>query len=179
MDSVVARFIEPLSPINGATTMKQKQQKGFTLIELLVVIAIIGALAGIVLLALNNARMKARDAKRVGDIRQLVTSFEQYYTQNGVYPTGTASVGASGGLISDPNSSNGGAELLSPTYVGILPDAPVPADGNCSQSAGRGNNNYWYDATIDGTYYTLTFCLGHAVDYWPEGTRTAGPQGIQ
>ncbi len=61
-------------------------RKGFTLIELLVVISIIGVLSGVVLSALNNARAKARDAKRISDLHQIQTAIEFFYDDFGEYP---------------------------------------------------------------------------------------------
>ncbi|MDP2934739.1 MAG: type II secretion system protein [bacterium] len=60
----------------------KRDKKGFTLIELLVVIAIIGILATIVLVSLNTARAKARDVRRIGDIRQIALALEMYYDDN-------------------------------------------------------------------------------------------------
>lgn len=64
----------------------QSNNKGFTLIELLVVIAIIGLLSTISVIALNNARAKARDARRVADIKNIQTAMEMYYNVHGYYP---------------------------------------------------------------------------------------------
>lgn len=58
-------------------------KKGFTLIELLVVIAIIGVLSAIGLVALTGARGKARDARRVSDLRQIALAMASYADTNG------------------------------------------------------------------------------------------------
>ena len=50
---------------------RELNKQGFTLIELLVVISIIGFLATASMVVFNNARMKARDAKRIADIKQI------------------------------------------------------------------------------------------------------------
>jgi len=62
------------------------KKSGFTLIELLVVVAIIGILATVVLSSLSNARERARDAKRLSDIKTIQTALEIYYLDNGRYP---------------------------------------------------------------------------------------------
>lgn len=54
-------------------------KKGFTLIELLVVIAIIGILAAVVMVSLNSARGKARDAQRKSDVVNISLALEMYY----------------------------------------------------------------------------------------------------
>ena len=60
---------------------------GFTLIELLVVISIIGFLATASMVVFNSVRMKARDAKRIADLRQINSALQLYYDTNGTYPT--------------------------------------------------------------------------------------------
>ena len=66
------------------------KHRGFTLIELLVVIAIIGILSSVVLASLNSAREKARDARRVSDLKQMQVALELYYDSHNAYPVGGA-----------------------------------------------------------------------------------------
>ena len=162
--------------------MKNTNQ-GFTLLELLVVIGIIGVLAGIVSLGVNNARVKGRDAKRAGDIRQLITALEQFYIHNGNYPTGTGSVptgpGGTGVALNNPTAMDSAEEPMIPNYIPFIPTAPLPADGDCLSTEARDSNNYWYEVLDDGSNYTITFCLGKDTESWPKGIRHASSNGVQ
>lgn len=61
-------------------------KKGFTLIELLVVIAIIGILSTLAVVSLTSARARARDSRRIADIRNVQSALELYFTDNSAYP---------------------------------------------------------------------------------------------
>jgi prepilin-type N-terminal cleavage/methylation domain-containing protein len=92
-------------------------KKGFTLLELLVVIAIIGILSSVIMVSLGNAKIKARDARRLHDISQIQLALELYYDKNGSYPaTGT------GGWI---HSSEAGWSTLATSMGVTLPTDPI------------------------------------------------------
>jgi len=92
-------------------------RKGFTLIEMLVVVAIIGLLSSTILVGLGNARSKARDARRISDLRQIQTGLENYYIEhNQSYPQ--ALYTAISGLPTDPQGGEYGyVRITSQAYV--------------------------------------------------------------
>lgn len=153
--------------------MRNKNKAGFTLIELLVVIAIIGLLASVVLLALNGARAKSRDAKRLADVRQIASAMEIYFNDYNGYATSTANGILVGGA---------GTPALTPSYIGIMPTAPSPQDGTCGTS-GQGSNAYYWGNNGGGnslvSTYVLTFCLGAATGGYSAGPHTLTQSGIQ
>ncbi len=55
------------------------------IVIIFVFIAIIGLLSTLAVVSLNSARSKARDAKRISDIRQISTLLELYHTDNNTY----------------------------------------------------------------------------------------------
>lgn len=105
--------------------------KGFTLIELLVVIAIVGILSSVVLANLNGTRAKARDVKRIADLKSLQLALELYFDNYRIYPSVLDS--------------------LKPTFISVIPNSPdgtaytykplVVGGGTC--------NNYHLGAVLE------------------------------
>lgn len=121
-----------------------KKQKGFTLIELLVVIAIIGLLSTLAVVALNNARQKSRDAKRVADIKQMQTALELYFNDCSRYPD------MSDGLTAGDNDGCT-APITFGTFMSQIPLNPSPG----------GATYTWWDnsAAANQGSYVIFFAL--------------------
>ena len=109
--------------------------KAFTLIELLVVIAIIGLLSSVVLASLNTARLKARDARRIADIKQLQIATELYFDSNNAYPACRAFSPWSASQWGNPNPSCLYSALV-PTYISRLPADPINREGGTGNFLG-------------------------------------------
>lgn len=137
-------------------------KKGFTLIELLVVIAIIGLLSTLAVVALGSARQKARDAKRLSDIKQVQTALELYYTDNNAYPAVTGVLGSAS--YACLGSAGFAATGCPSAYMG-----KVPLDPQASKS-------YSYVGTT--STYTITASLEGNVSGLNLGTIYATPSGI-
>ena len=133
------------------------KQSGFTLIELLVVIAIIGILASVVLVSLNSARAKARDARRIADIRQVMTAVELFFNDCNGYPTALAAGNTNGTCPT-------GITLTS--FLSTIPANPTP-------------NGTAYVYTGSASTYSITFTLEGPSGGLLSGAHTATPGGIQ
>lgn len=137
---------------------KNKNNKGFTLIELLVVIAIIGVLSSVVLVSLNGARIKGRDARRIADLREMRKALELYYNVNGFYPS-SGWVKSSDAVWSDSSTSGTLANSLSP-YISSLPKDPINSSG-ANWPYGDGADAFTY--AYNGTNNSFEL-LGHLED---------------
>jgi general secretion pathway protein G len=137
------------------------KKQGFTLIELLVVIAIIGLLSTLAVVALGSAKVKARDSKRLSDLKQLQTALELYYTDQNAYPAGTA-VTLGSTSYACLNASGWTTANCTNPYMGKVPTDPH-------------GSNYVY--TVGTNTYTITDTLEGTVNGL-SGTITLTPSGI-
>ena len=118
----------------------KKTLKGYTLIEMLMVVAIIGVLASSILIGLGSARSKARDARRITDLKSSQTALELYYSKYGVYPSrvpGSNETWEWSDLVNVLTSSETGLKISK------IPKDPL------------NNTEYVYKYATDGQNYVL------------------------
>lgn len=151
---------------NFMRTSVSSNKKGFTLIELLVVIAIIGLLSTLAVIALGSARTKARDAKRLSDLKQVQTALELYYTDKAAYPTAADGItlGGATALCLDNTTAGWAATCTSP-YMGLVPKDP-------------GSTSYTY-TSANGSTYTITATLEGDMGGLTAGGVQASPSGLK
>ena len=109
-------------------------KKSFTLVELLVVVAIISILASALMVGLGGARKKARDARRISDLRTVQSSLEVYYAQNGIYP--------------DVDGWNDLENKLT-GIISQLPQDPLPGNPNYDYTFCDGGQRYVMQAHLE------------------------------
>lgn len=149
----------------------KKSREGFTLVELLVVIAIIGILASVVLVSLNSARGKARDARRISDLHQVSLALENYYDANGNYPSTLAS--------------------LATTYIAAVPKDPQTSTDYKYAALGSGTtcSSYHLGAVLENVHTALssdsdapssdTVCTGSAANFGGATTDCGSGSGTE
>lgn len=140
------------------------QKKGFTLIELLVVIGIIGLLATLAVVAFGSAQTRARDAKRVADVRALVSAFAAA-SQDNVNNTlcnGATAVTADANIsaLSIKNGTCAAGTVVTTNYINLGNMKDPKNTGVCASPTPT--------AACDYTLYTgatlTTFSVGFATE---------------
>jgi len=138
--------------------------RGFTLVELLVAVGIIGVLASISIVSVGSIRSKARDARRLADVKQVQNALELVFNDYEKYPVqateGTYKLICNGEVAdactTDPDK----------TYM-AMPVNPMP------------NGTAYKYKSADGLTYSFVFTLENTTNGLAAGAHTASPTGVQ
>ncbi|MBU0750215.1 prepilin-type N-terminal cleavage/methylation domain-containing protein [Patescibacteria group bacterium] len=136
----------------------EKSNRGFTLIELLVVIAIIGILSSVVLVSLNTARSKARDAQRKSDMHTVLNALDLYYADNGVYPVPTTGDGCGGSRYKYCLGDTTVVSALVPEYLPSMPHDP--------KWSNQGNDYLYQVKTLTSGYEYILLSFSESQNNW-------------
>lgn len=158
--------------------ISRNKSRGFTLIELLVTVGIIGILATITVASLSSTQKRARDARRLSDIKQIQNILQIYFNDKDKYPDSGGSslvLGGSAGSYSVLCDSVAGFQIDKTGCGTILMD-PVFGD---PQSGPGSIQEYKYKSADDLSDYTIKFTYEAGAGGNQAGDRTATKAGIQ
>ncbi len=133
--------------------------RGFTLIELLVVIAIIGILASIVLVFMDGARTKSRDAKRISDLQELSKLLSLNMDKGIVFAGGGVQVAAYIRLNAVNSPANWFTSYSDPSFASTAGNG---CKGTASGSPSTAPCQYSITG-VNGTYTPLPSTLNYEI----------------
>ncbi len=115
--------------------------RGVTILEFLVVISIVTLLSGVLMLAFQDPKKGARDARRMTDVKELVKALELYESGNRAYPAAAALTAITG--ADDVSQTLTGSGVLQKPIV----DPLMPT------------YEYRYQTNSSASNYHIQFCL--------------------
>lgn len=159
-------------------TKTWQAKQGFTLIELLVVISIIGILSTLAVVSLNDARAKARDAKRISDIKQVQTALELFLADRNGYPAGNDLILGAGDGTALSQTAGFAATLSGTTYMGKVPSNPAPSGADYKYTSYTSSAKTSVCASVPCAWYEITFELEGQTGGLAAGVHSANPSGV-
>lgn len=131
-----------------------KSEAGFTLIELILVIGIIGVLVSATLIFIDPKAQidKSRDARRKSDLGQIQKALEEFYQDNGNYPSSSANY-----QIVDSLGNPVGWNTRWDPYMGLVPKDPNSGKNYVYFSNGQA---YYLYASLDRGTKDQQACKG-------------------
>ena len=160
-------------------------RKAFTLIELLTVIAILGVVVAIGVVAMQTTQAKARDGKRVSDIKAIQQSLELYFNEKSGYP-GDGDAGGGYLVLGEGAVELSGGNGLGSPASGTVYMVRITKDPSPDQQYryfGRTGNDLAHCGSASVTTagcgaYRIDFTLEKGVTGLPGLNCSASPSGL-
>lgn len=161
------------------------------MIELLVVISIIGLLSTVGLVALGSARAKARDVKRVADLKQVQKALEMYNNDPSTvgYPQDDFVLGQGSGVTGDGSCGDQECTKISisgitnqsdrgsPVFMTLIPPDPSsPTKVYCSTTTA--SPCYPFYRSTDPESFQIQFYLEKGIESLVQGYQCLTDKGF-
>ena len=137
--------------------MKKHKSYGFTVVELIVVVVVIAVLASITAIAYRSTQADSRDKKRMADAMILKAAIDDYYADNGSYPSPASNCTSPGYGYSSTSQACWRNEiwelLVSQGYLQKVPTPEMKASYSSVLNVGsNGNTNYAWTQSSASSY---------------------------